>query len=51
MKERGVNKLAAGVISGMIATSITHPIEIVRAKIQTRGLIKAHVAGEHLIAK
>lgn len=44
MKERGVNKLAAGVISGMIATAITHPIEIVRAKIQTAGLKKVQTA-------
>jgi hypothetical protein len=38
MKERGVNKLAAGIVSGVIATAITHPIEIIRARIQTKGL-------------
>jgi|JI7StandDraft_1071085.scaffolds.fasta_scaffold1063926_1 hypothetical protein len=28
----------AGIMSGMISTAITHPIEIIRARIQTQGL-------------
>lgn len=30
--------MTAGVASGMLATAITHPIEIIRARIQTEGL-------------
>lgn len=37
-KERRVNKFVAGIVSGMISTAITHPIEIIRAKIQIQGL-------------
>lgn len=38
MKGLGYNKLFSGVISGMLATAITHPFEIIRAKLQTLGL-------------
>jgi hypothetical protein len=46
-----VNKFAAGITSGMISTAITHPFEIIRARIQTGGLIEYHTADEHLIIK
>lgn len=35
LKDNNVNKFAAGLLSGTIATSITHPVEIIRARIQT----------------
>ena len=38
LKSLGYNKLISGIISGMIATILTHPFEIIRAKLQTRGL-------------
>ena len=37
-KDLGMNKPLAGVSSGMLATSLTHPFEIIRAKLQTQGL-------------
>lgn len=33
----------------MLATAITHPFEIIRAKLQTRGLTEQHEFKEHLI--
>jgi hypothetical protein len=50
-KERGMaemgnpGKALAGVTSGMLATSITHPFEIIRAKLQTQGLYEQHQFG------
>jgi hypothetical protein len=51
MKEFGVNKFAAGITSGMIATAITHPFEIIRARIQTGGILEYQSANHHLIVK
>jgi Mitochondrial carrier protein len=38
LKALGYSKSLSGVASGMLATAITHPFEIVRAKLQTIGL-------------
>lgn len=38
-------------MSGMLATGITHPFEIIRARIQTEGLQEKHTVSEHLIWK
>ena len=38
LKERGYNRFGSGISSGMLATSITHPLEIIRARLQTIGL-------------
>ena len=37
-KDRGHGKMVSGIVSGILATSITHPFEIIRAKLQTIGL-------------
>jgi len=44
-----VDKIVAGITSGMFATTITHPFEIIRAKLQTLGLTEKHSFSEHLI--
>ena len=49
LKAIGANKMLAGIASGMMATSITHPFEIIRAKLQTIGLTEQHSYSEHLI--
>jgi len=42
--------LPSGIVSGMIATALTHPFEIVRARLQTQGLIsQQQVTSEHPI--
>lgn len=33
----------------MVATALTHPFEIIRAKLQTQGLTEQHQFSEHLI--
>lgn len=38
LKELQINKIAAGISSGMFATVITHPFELIRARLQTMGL-------------
>lgn len=49
LKILGVNKALSGVLSGMIATAITHPFELIRAKLQTIGLYEQHAYSEHMI--
>lgn len=49
LKALGYNKFLSGVTSGMMATAITHPFEIIRAKLQTIGLYEKHEFSEHLI--
>lgn len=51
LKSIGLDKATAGILSGMLATSITHPFEIVRAKLQTLGLTEHHEFKEHLIRR
>ena len=41
-KEMGMGKVISGITSGMLATAITHPFEIIRAKLQTQGLFEQH---------
>lgn len=49
LKALGVDKVVAGISSGVLATTITHPFEIIRAKLQTIGLTEHHEFKEHLI--
>ncbi|MCB0370041.1 MAG: hypothetical protein KDD45_11615 [Bdellovibrionales bacterium] len=42
LKNLGVGKVYSGIASGMLATAITHPFEIIRAKLQTQGLYEHH---------
>lgn len=44
-KALGINSFVAGMMAGMISTSITHPFEIVRAELQS------YVITEHTISK
>jgi len=48
-KDHGMNKALSGITSGILATSITHPFEIIRAKLQTQGLYEQHSFQEHQI--
>jgi hypothetical protein len=48
-KAAGWHRLPAGVLSGVVATAITHPLEIIRAKLQTQGLTEQLQFSEHLI--
>jgi hypothetical protein len=34
-KDYGLNKVSAGLLSGMLSTALSHPFEIVRARLQT----------------
>jgi hypothetical protein len=43
-KSFGINNFVAGFLSGMIATSLTHPFEIVRAEIQSFILTKHSIS-------
>ena len=38
LKDRGFGKFSAGVMSGVVSTAITHPLELIRARIQTLGI-------------
>lgn len=38
LKDHGFSKLSAGLLSGLLSTSFSHPFEIVRAKLQTQGV-------------
>ncbi len=40
MKIYGINKATAGLSAGMLATAVTHPFELIRARLQTMGLNK-----------
>lgn len=44
-KSLGINNFVAGMLSGMLCTSLTHPFEIVRAEIQS------YVITEHSLSK
>lgn len=37
-KALGVNKMTAGMLSGMLGTAFTHPFELIRARLQIAGL-------------
>jgi hypothetical protein len=38
LKKYHISKFAAGIGSGMLATAITHPFELIRARLQIMGL-------------
>jgi hypothetical protein len=40
LKYNGINKAIAGFSAGMLATAVTHPFELIRARLQTMGLHK-----------
>lgn len=48
-KAVGYHKLPSGVVSGMIATALTHPFEIIRARLQTQGISDKQENKEHRI--
>lgn len=48
-KVLGCDRLSSGIFSGLISTAITHPFEIIRAKLQTIGLSHNIQLSEHLI--
>ena len=33
-----MNKMTAGMLSGIFGTAVTHPFELIRARLQTAGL-------------
>lgn len=47
LKEQGINKFTSGIISGVISTAVTHPFELIRAKLQTKGIEKAYKIKEN----
>ena len=49
LKSLGVNKVGAGIGSGMLATAITHPFELIRARLQTMGLDANNKIEKHMI--
>ncbi len=51
LKDKQMHRLWAGMLSGMVSTAITHPFEIIRARLQTIGLTETHTISEHLIAR
>lgn len=52
MKDRGVNKATAGMLSGVLSTAITHPFELIRARLQIYGLTQKHDSlHEHMIMR
>lgn len=49
LKDLQYSKLNSGVMAGMVATAITHPLEIIRAKLQTMGLVSKQNVADHLL--
>ena len=47
-KKLGIQSSISGIGSGMIATLITHPLEIIRAQLQTSNV---YISGEGAIIK
>lgn len=47
LKSKDINRFVAGIASGMLSTSLTHPFELIRARLQTKGLgLDPEVAAE-----
>jgi hypothetical protein len=51
LKKHQISKFTAGIGSGMLATAITHPFELIRAKLQTIGLKQKVEFERHMILK
>ena len=51
MKIKGINKITAGLTAGMLATAVTHPFELIRARLQTMGLHEEQKVEKHMILK
>jgi len=51
MKFYGINKATAGLSAGMFATAVTHPFELIRARLQTMGLHEEQKVEKHMIYK
>ena len=49
LKDFNISKFPAGILSGWISTAMTHPFEIIRARLQVIGLTEQHKVSEHLI--
>lgn len=45
LKDLGLCRFSSGIVSGIVSTAITHPFELIRAKIQTLG-VRVHESGE-----
>ena len=50
LKDFGMNKMSAGMLAGMFGTAVTHPFELIRARLQIAGLHE-RVIDKHLIFK
>lgn len=42
LKDLRIGKFPSGIVSGMMATALCHPLEIIRARLQTIGLTERH---------
>lgn len=52
MKDHGINKVSAGMMSGVLSTAVTHPFELIRARLQIIGLTEKHDSlHEHMIMR
>ena len=51
MKANGIHKVTAGMSAGMLATAVTHPFELIRARLQTMGLDAEQKVEKHMILK
>lgn len=51
LQDNGFGKFESGIISGVIATALTHPFELIRAKIQTFGIKSKYVIGDRHLNK
>lgn len=51
LKSLNVKKFEAGIISGILSTAITHPFELIRARIQTLGLKEKVSFSNHMILR
>ena len=38
LKSRDINRFIAGIGAGMLSTTTTHPFELIRARLQTKGI-------------
>lgn len=42
LKSGGMARFPSGILSGLVATVVSHPLEIIRAELQTEGVRKTH---------
>ena len=51
LKDHGFYKATAGMMSGILSTAITHPFELIRARLQIYGLTEKHSLKERMILR